>query len=72
MYKVELQRAQELWTELSREWGLGPGYRDRVAGRQDAWFSEIDPATVEQDILGVLNREWQTVCERVSAIFDAE
>lgn len=72
LYTVELQRAQVLWAQLSGEWGLGAGYRDRVARRQNSWFGEDNQAKVEQDILGVLDREWQTVCERVSAIFDAE
>jgi transcriptional regulator with XRE-family HTH domain len=72
MYAAELQRAQVLWMELNNQWGMGSGYRDRVARRQNTWFEEMDQAQVEQDILGVLNREWQTVRERVSAIFDAE
>jgi hypothetical protein len=32
----------------------------------------MDQEEVERDILGVLNREWQTVRARVSAIFDSE
>jgi transcriptional regulator with XRE-family HTH domain len=72
LYREELQRAQVLWMELSNEWGQGPGYRDRVARRQHTWFAEMDQAKVEQDILGVLNREWQTLRVRVSAIFDSE
>lgn len=72
LYRSELQRAQALWADLGNEWGLGSGYRERVARRQNAWFSETEQATVEDDILGVLNREWQALRDRVSAIFDAE
>ncbi len=72
LYKAELQHAQMLWMELGSEWGQGPGYKDRVARRQGSWFAETHQAKVEQEILEVLNREWHTVRERVSAIFDSE
>lgn len=72
LYRAELQRARALWLDLSSEWGRGPGYRDRVAQRQYSWFGEDDQATVEQEILSVLGREWLTVRERVGAIFDVE
>lgn len=72
LYREELQRAQILWMELASEWGAGPGYRDRVARRQGAWFGEERQGEVEREILGVLRREWNTVRERVAAIFDTE
>lgn len=72
LYREELQRAQVLWMELSREWGTGLGYRDRVARRQGSWFGEEDQDKVEREILGILGREWISVRERVAAIFDPE
>ncbi len=70
LYREELQRAQVLWVELSSEWGRGAGYRERVARRQHSWFDEEDQTKVEQQILGVLRREWLSVRNRVAAIFD--
>lgn len=70
LYRTELQRAQVLWTELGNEWGMGSGYRDRVTTKQKAWFDESDQAQVEQEVLGVLAREWETTRERVSAIIE--
>lgn len=72
LYREELQRAQVLWMELSREWGTGLGYRDRVAQRQGKWFEEGDQDQVEAEILGILRREWVSVLGRVAAIFDSE
>ena len=72
LYREELQRAQVLWVELSGEWGRGSGYRDRVAQKQHGWFGEDAQKKVEQEILGVLHREWAGLRERVTAIFDVE
>jgi hypothetical protein len=72
LYREELQRAQVLWAELSGEWGRGSGYRDRVAQKQQLWFGEDAQKKVEQEILGVLHREWASLRERVTAIFDVE
>lgn len=72
LYRDELQRAQVLWLELTREWGTGPGYRDRVARRQGSWFGEDRQGEIEREILGVLHREWSSVRGRVAAIFDVE
>lgn len=72
LYRAELQRAQVLWVELSDEWGRGSGYKERVARRQDNWFGEADQTKIEEDILNVLAREWQSVRDRISAIFDTD
>jgi transcriptional regulator with XRE-family HTH domain len=72
LYRTELQRAQVLWMELGDEWGRGPGYKERVARRQDIWFGEDDQTKIEHDILNVLSREWQAVRDRISAIFDTD
>jgi transcriptional regulator with XRE-family HTH domain len=72
LYRSELQRAQVLWLELGSEWGTGPGYRDRVTTKQNAWFNEADQAKVEREVLGILAREWEAARERVAAIIDTE
>jgi transcriptional regulator with XRE-family HTH domain len=72
LYGAELQRAQTLWSELAAEWGKGAGYRDRVAGRQGAWFGEEDRQKIEAEVLGVLRREWLNLRGRISAIFDSD
>lgn len=72
LYQDELQRAQDLWSELASEWGRGPGYRERIAQRQSSWFGEDDKQRIEEEVLGVLSREWVSLRRRVAAIFDAE
>ena len=72
LFRDQLQRAQILWMELTAEWGRGPGYRERVARRQDEWFGESDRTYVEGEILGVLHREWSGARERLLAIIETE
>jgi hypothetical protein len=72
LYRDQLQQDQIHWMELSQEWGGGPGYRERVVNRQDAWFDQQSRIDIESEIRTVLDREWKTVLGRVASIFEVD
>lgn len=70
LYSERLQRDTQLWNDLLDEWGRGPGYRDRVTGRNREWFDEAERREVEAETVKVLTREWEHVLRRIASIFD--
>ena len=47
-----------LWLNCDNEWGKGHGYRDRVAGWNQQWFGAEPRQHLEQELFGVISREW--------------
>lgn len=38
VYREAVEEDGDLWSHCASEWGLGPGFRDRVVGRLRQWF----------------------------------
>jgi len=70
LYGSQLRQASEFWLENAAEWGLGPGYLDRVLAHNRGWFQDEKRRDVEEHLATVLDREWRALLERVEAIFE--
>ena len=58
------------WARCDREWGQGPGYKNRVTGHHLKWFG--DHPETETTIAELLTEEWQKILDRVAAILADE
>ena len=69
-FEEQLQFAQDLWMNSLSHWGKGGGYRQKVADELANWFADEKRATVEDEILRLVEREWNAVIDRVIGILD--
>ena len=67
IYAEHLEGDYTLWNDCDREWGLGPGYRDRVHKRHVEWF-EDNRHKIDSQANSVIETKWQDTLGRVSAI----
>ena len=56
------------WDRCGREWGRGPGYRDRVSGHHKNWFNDGGHAASLSDVHKFIQNEWWAILARLSAI----
>ena len=61
-----------LWLNCDGEWGQGPGYRDRVAGWNQQWFGAEPRQHLEQELSGVISREWDAALKRLSSLLETD
>jgi len=69
-FKEAMKLDPSLWQNCENEWGQGPGYRDRVAQWNRQWFSAQSGRALEQELWGVVTREWSVALERLSSLLD--
>jgi hypothetical protein len=71
-FRDELKLTPEFWAACNQEWGRGPGYRDRVASHNDAWFKAEARLELERELSELIKREWTQALARVTALFENE
>jgi transcriptional regulator with XRE-family HTH domain len=69
-FDEQLQFAQDLWTSALSHWGKGSGYRQKVADELANWFADEERVSVEDEILRLVEREWNAAIDRVSGILE--
>jgi len=72
IFKEALKLDPWLWLNCEKEWGQGPGYRDRVARRNREWFDAESRRNLEQELWEVVTREWGTTLERLSSLLETD
>lgn len=62
----------KLWDSCDEEWGRGPGYRNRVSRHHRDWFTnDRDNITAQaQALIDLIQKEWQEILERLTAILE--
>lgn len=71
-FRDELKVDSGFWLECEREWGQGPGYRSRVAERNQDWFRANSRRELEQEMFRLIEREWQSALKRMTALLESE
>ena len=71
-YVDEVKIDQGLWQQCDREWGAGPGYRDRVSRHNREWFEAEDHAAYQARIVALIGMEWTQVVHRLTALLDLD
>lgn len=71
-FKEALKVDRSLWLNCEREWGRGPGYRDRVAQWNLEWFSDKSRRDLEEEIWEIVTREWGVALNRLSSLLETD
>lgn len=69
-YGDELRKDIAFWVECGSE--SGRGYKSKILTRNEGWFSAVARDALEQELRGLIEREWHAALARVEALFDAE
>lgn len=65
VYEDKLSSDNQLWRVLFEQWGLGPGYKDRVSMNSEAWFHTQKYSEVESVITFQMIEAWQRYVNEV-------
>ena len=71
IYEDHMKGDSALWSDSGREWGRGPGYRDRVYNRHRDWFAD-NQVRIDAQINTIIEDMWQEVLDRISAILQTD
>lgn len=71
-FRQALKEDVAFWVECGSEWGQGPGYRFRVSGRNDRWFSADQRKALEQQLWALVDKEWRGALDKVNQLFEVE
>jgi transcriptional regulator with XRE-family HTH domain len=71
-FRDELKSDRIYWDDCEKEWGQGPGYRNRIVDRSATWFREEKRTEIEEELRLFIRREWSQALERVAALFENE
>ena len=71
IYEDHMKGDSALWSDSGREWGRGPGYRDRVYNRYRDWFAD-NQVRIDAQINTIIEDMWQEVLDRISAILQTD
>jgi transcriptional regulator with XRE-family HTH domain len=69
-FRDELKVDGAFWNQCESEWGRGPGYRDRVTGRNSDWFKAEPRQTLENELRSLIEREWQAALANLTSLFE--
>lgn len=72
VYEGKLSSDSQLWNGLSQEWGMGPGYKDRVSGKSETWFHAKKYPEFESSVTSQVVEEWQRYVNEVRDMLGAE
>ena len=65
----DMEPSNDLWNACDSEWGMGPGYRDRVFDHHKNWFDE-DSRNYRIRIQNLIQKEWKLILDRLSSILE--
>lgn len=65
VYEDKLSSDNQLWNILSKEWGMGPGYKDRVSDNSETWFHSRKYPEFESRVSQHVIEEWQLYVNEV-------
>lgn len=72
VYEGKLSSDSQLWNGLFQEWGMGPGYKDRVSGKSETWFHAKKYPEFESSVTSQVVEEWQRYVNEVRDMLGAE
>ena len=69
-FRDELKVDAVFWNQCENEWGQGPGYRDRVTGRNSEWFKAEPRQTLENELRSLIEREWHAALTNLTSLLE--
>lgn len=70
VFKDALKADPLFWQACMAEWGQGPGYKTRVAGRNRDWFNSEARRKLEEELKVLVAREWARALQSVTELLD--
>lgn len=67
-FEPPLKDDQSFWTDQRSQWGMGPGYKTRIAEQTERWFNQHDAASKEQSIQEAISRSWKDLVDEIEAL----
>lgn len=61
IYSDEMKADADFWLNCNREWGRGPGYRDRINELNQKWFNETHSGNADTRVLELVKENWDEV-----------
>lgn len=58
VYQEQLSSDSILWHEMAIQWGMGPGYKDRIANRSSHWFQNLKYPEFENQVTKQAAEAW--------------
>ena len=71
IYTEHMEDDGELWDLCAREWGRGPGYRDRVLRTHRQWF-QANREAIDDRVNVTVDAKWHGVLDRLLAILQTD
>jgi len=72
LFKEALKLDPSLWLNCEQEWGQGSGYKGRVMNWNSEWFGAQPRRELEEELRGMVTREWEQVLARLSSLLDSD
>lgn len=69
IHSRRMKRSPDLWRESDREWGRGPGYRDRVVTHHKDWF-DGDEQDFRELVQHLIQKEWEGSLNSLAEILE--
>jgi len=70
VFKDALKADPLFWQACMAEWGQGPGYKTRVAGRNRNWFDSEARRKLEDELKALVAREWARALQSVTELLE--
>lgn len=68
VYESELKNDNQLWRRLDGEWGMGHGYKGRIASDSQQWFQDIKYTRFERDVSNKATEGWQKYLDEIQGL----
>ena len=68
LYEEALRGDVAFWQQSADQWGLGSGYRERVANVSDSWFAVSDQQARRKVVLDFVQSAWRSLIEELESL----
>src|SRR5262249_18557980 len=68
LYEEALRSDVTFWQRSAEQWGLGSGYRERVANVSDGWFAVADQQARRKIVLDFVQSAWHGLVDELDGL----
>ena len=68
VFESKLKEDELFWGKQKKEWGQGPGYKNRIAFGTDSWFRQNASSRQEQEIQTRIMADWHKFVDLIESL----